>query len=156
MRAESLDFPGSNPKQARRDSNPQPPVLETGALPIELRTFSRPQATSMCHGQGRNRTADTTIFSRVLYQLSYLANKKNRPTSSVRAESEGTLAGRLPGGPSLHPAARPGVRRRKSPISPPASGNESSSGCAGGKRHKSDKSWPSSLLTCQAPPTRRR
>ena len=24
--------------QARRDSNPQPPVLETGALPIELRT----------------------------------------------------------------------------------------------------------------------
>jgi hypothetical protein len=30
------------------------------------------------HGQGRNRTADTTIFSRVLYQLSYLAIK-NRP-----------------------------------------------------------------------------
>ena len=27
--------------QARRESNPQPPVLETGALPIELRTFSR-------------------------------------------------------------------------------------------------------------------
>ena len=25
-------------KQARRESNPQPPVLETGALPIELRT----------------------------------------------------------------------------------------------------------------------
>ena len=25
--------------QARRESNPQPPVLETGALPIELRTF---------------------------------------------------------------------------------------------------------------------
>ena len=24
-------------------------------------------------GQGRNRTDDTTIFSRVLYQLSYLA-----------------------------------------------------------------------------------
>ena len=24
-------------------------------------------------GQGRNRTTDTTIFSRVLYQLSYLA-----------------------------------------------------------------------------------
>src|SRR6266702_6553719 len=27
--------------QARRESNPQPPVLETGALPIELRTYSR-------------------------------------------------------------------------------------------------------------------
>jgi hypothetical protein len=26
-----------------------------------------------CHGQGRSRTADTAIFSRVLYQLSYLA-----------------------------------------------------------------------------------
>ena len=25
--------------QARRESNPQPPVLETGALPIELRTY---------------------------------------------------------------------------------------------------------------------
>jgi hypothetical protein len=25
------------------------------------------------NGEGRNRTADTTIFSRVLYQLSYLA-----------------------------------------------------------------------------------
>src|SRR5690625_2676186 len=62
-------------KQARRDSNPQPPVLETGALPIELRTFAS--------GQGRNRTADTTIFSRVLYQLSYLAVG---PAVSVRAD----------------------------------------------------------------------
>ena len=26
-----------------------------------------------CHGQGRNRTADTRIFSPLLYQLSYLA-----------------------------------------------------------------------------------
>jgi len=30
-------------------------------------------------GQGRNRTADTVIFSHVLYQLSYLARQKNRP-----------------------------------------------------------------------------
>ena len=27
----------------------------------------------MQNGEGRNRTVDTTIFSRVLYQLSYLA-----------------------------------------------------------------------------------
>ena len=27
-------------------------------------------------GEGRNRTGDTTIFSRVLYQLSYLAREK--------------------------------------------------------------------------------
>ena len=30
-------------------------------------------------GQGRNRTSDTTIFSRVLYQLSYLAPWAGRP-----------------------------------------------------------------------------
>ena len=30
-------------------------------------------------GQGQNRTADTVIFSHVLYQLSYLARQKNRP-----------------------------------------------------------------------------
>jgi hypothetical protein len=28
-------------------------------------------------GEGRNRTGDTTIFSRVLYQLSYLAAPRN-------------------------------------------------------------------------------
>ena len=36
-----------------------------------------------CHGQGGSRTPDTTIFSRVLYQLSYLAEplrpNKNPP-----------------------------------------------------------------------------
>ena len=29
-------------EQARRDLNPQPPVLETGALPVELRTYDNP------------------------------------------------------------------------------------------------------------------
>ena len=29
-------------------------------------------------GEGRNRTVDTTIFSRMLYQLSYLATDGNR------------------------------------------------------------------------------
>jgi hypothetical protein len=64
------------PLHVRRESNPQPPVLETGALPIELRTSS----TS---GQGRSRTADTTIFSRVLYQLSYLAVPTSTSDHSV-------------------------------------------------------------------------
>jgi hypothetical protein len=66
----------SSNQQARRDSNPQPPVLETGALPVELRTF---------YGQGRSRTADTTIFSRVLYQLSYLASSAGVPASRPSA-----------------------------------------------------------------------
>ncbi len=30
------------------------------------------------YGEGRNRTGDTTIFSRVLYQLSYLADEAAR------------------------------------------------------------------------------
>jgi hypothetical protein len=65
---------GSPSPQARRESNPQPPVLETGALPIELRTYKPLSAPPvLSSGQGRSRTADTTIFSRVLYQLSYLA-----------------------------------------------------------------------------------
>ena len=29
------------------------------------------------YGEGRNRTGDTTVFSRVLYQLSYLAAASN-------------------------------------------------------------------------------
>ena len=43
--------------------------------PIRLGAFVLPS------GQGRSRTADTTIFSRVLYQLSYLAEKKPPGTS---------------------------------------------------------------------------
>src|SRR5690606_17391018 len=34
--------------QARRDSNPQPPVLETGALPVELLAYSRRYFCSLC------------------------------------------------------------------------------------------------------------
>ena len=33
----------------------------------------RPIPGHLQNGEGRNRTGDTTIFSRVLYQLSYLA-----------------------------------------------------------------------------------
>jgi hypothetical protein len=32
-------------------------------------------------GEGRNRTVDTTIFSRMLYQLSYLATWPAKPES---------------------------------------------------------------------------
>ena len=39
----------SVPTHVRQDSNLQPPVLETGALPIELRTYT-PQPS----GQGQN------------------------------------------------------------------------------------------------------
>ena len=64
-------------EQVRRDSNPQPPVLETGALPIELLTY-------ISGGQGGNRTPDTSIFSRMLYQLSYLAEPSAQHPSLSR------------------------------------------------------------------------
>jgi hypothetical protein len=41
----------------------------------------RPQPASS--GEGRNRTGDTTIFSRVLYQLSYLAARGDGSASSL-------------------------------------------------------------------------
>ena len=95
--------------QARRDSNPQPPVLETGALPVELRTsciprlfLALPAGFGGHHGQGRNRTADTMIFSHVLYQLSYLAQTKNPPEPG-RHGREDREEGRSTGSP-LPPA----------------------------------------------------
>lgn len=39
----------------------------------EIESKSGPRAGTSQNGEGRNRTGDTTIFSRVLYQLSYLA-----------------------------------------------------------------------------------
>jgi hypothetical protein len=35
-----------------------------------------PDLQALSNGEGRNRTGDTTIFSRVLYQLSYLAKAR--------------------------------------------------------------------------------
>src|ERR1700720_777841 len=51
-------FPGIT--QARQESNLQPPVLETGALPIELRTYSRTaeKRTANTANCGQLRTAD--------------------------------------------------------------------------------------------------
>ena len=42
-------------------------------------------------GEGRNRTGDTTVFSRVLYQLSYLAARRSvaRATSCSSSPAEG-------------------------------------------------------------------
>jgi hypothetical protein len=47
-------------------------------------------------GEGRNRTADTTIFSRVLYQLSYLAGalKASGRWRDLAAGSEAALLNR--------------------------------------------------------------
>jgi hypothetical protein len=95
----------------RRESNPQPPVLETGALPIELRTSSS--------GQGQNRTADTMIFSHVLYQLSYLALPRTKTRAAAAARAGGNIglsANRVnlpPRNPAKSPRPRPRAERRR-------------------------------------------
>jgi hypothetical protein len=50
-------------------SNVSPGFQKTGWL-ADL----RPESSANAGGQGQNRTADTVIFSHVLYQLSYLAS----------------------------------------------------------------------------------
>ena len=57
--------------------------------PLDAARGRRQPAVSI-HGQGRNRTTDTTIFSRVLYQLSYLAEKQKRPAIGL-----GRASGRI-------------------------------------------------------------
>jgi hypothetical protein len=45
------------------------------ALTKNGRPVGRPCLADSVNGQGRNRTADTQIFSLLLYQLSYLAER---------------------------------------------------------------------------------
>ena len=60
------------PKGCRlEDLNPQPTDYKSVALPIELSRHKN-------GGSGRNRTADTRIFSPLLYRLSYRAKHKWR------------------------------------------------------------------------------
>jgi hypothetical protein len=44
-------------------------------VPERIRLSQRVQYKEMRYGEGRNRTGDTTVFSRVLYRLSYLAER---------------------------------------------------------------------------------
>ena len=69
----------------------------------------QPHRTSADHGEGRNRTGDTTVFSRVLYQLSYLARdgqcsharaKKGRPDRCNRVANVLLIETLVPLGPA--------------------------------------------------------
>ena len=53
----------------REDLNPQPTDYKSVALPIELPRQIK--FNKINGGSGRNRTADTRIFSPLLYRLSY-------------------------------------------------------------------------------------
>jgi hypothetical protein len=60
-------FPPWAPRQGPQEQRGRP------SRPLESETrATRAEAIS---GEGRNRTGDTTVFSRVLYQLSYLASR---------------------------------------------------------------------------------
>ena len=45
------------------------------------------------NGEGQDRTGDTTIFSRVLYQLSYLAGRRTVYRPGVRPRERATASG---------------------------------------------------------------
>ncbi len=82
------------PKWCRReDLNPQPTDYKSVALPIELHRHIT--NSHLKGGSGRNRTADTRIFSPLLYRLSYRAifNFINIPYSSYYMHINGGTDG---------------------------------------------------------------
>ncbi len=61
----------------RRDSNPRPSPWQGDALPTEPLPLGD-STTSIGGAESQIRTGDTAIFSRVLYQLSYLGPMANQ------------------------------------------------------------------------------
>ena len=55
--------------------NARPAPSEKKKIPLEY---------GIADGETRTRTGDTTIFSRVLYQLSYLAVAAREPSTRIR------------------------------------------------------------------------
>jgi hypothetical protein len=71
-------------------------------------------------GETRNRTEDTTIFSRMLYQLSYLAATHDPSGSAARMTAVRCLAAERGGPPCFGPMTPTPCQGRKcpSPVSP--------------------------------------
>jgi hypothetical protein len=67
----------------RRDSNPRPSPWQGDALPTEPLPPER-SVHPMGGAESQDRTGDTAIFSRVLYQLSYLGPMANQPSAARR------------------------------------------------------------------------
>jgi hypothetical protein len=67
-----------NLESGRWDSNPRPSPWQGDVLPLNYARDGRLQAKS---AETQDRTGDTAIFSRVLYQLSYLGLETFRPLS---------------------------------------------------------------------------
>src|SRR4026209_1487700 len=91
----------------RRDSNPRPSPWQGDALPTEPLPLESP-TTGYGGAESQNRTGDTAIFSRVLYQLSYLGPMANQALVTRRRPA-GYHGPRRP----LHDAGSgPGARNR--------------------------------------------
>ena len=69
MTAGPLGMPQHHGSAARSPLRPRGPRRPTA---LSLRCGARPRWRAGVGGQGRDRTADPTLFRRVLYQLSYL------------------------------------------------------------------------------------
>src|SRR5450759_4565329 len=95
----------------RRDSNPRPSPWQGDALPTEPLPLEC-RAHRSCGAESQNRTGDTAIFSRVLYQLSYLGPVDRRPIGSDGAteNSTGPLGPAIKR-PAWSPSVEPSQRR---------------------------------------------
>src|SRR3989337_826949 len=71
--ARPVYVPGGREWSGRRDSNPRPSPWQGDALPTEPLPLDDARPSHPRGGaESQDRTGDTAIFSRVLYQLSYL------------------------------------------------------------------------------------
>ena len=93
----------------RGDSNPRPLPWQGSALPLSYSRSKRLMMSFEYGAEGQNRTDDTSIFSAVLYQLSYLGDSTISMIGIVTWECQGSHVVRacasLVGRPGFH---RPG------------------------------------------------
>ena len=101
--------PGQRKWSGRRDSNPRPSPWQGDALPTEPLPPARFRPP-IGGAESQNRTGDTAIFSRVLYQLSYLGPMANQALAA-RRRREITMRPDRPANPG------PAIRDRCAPYS---------------------------------------
>jgi hypothetical protein len=111
-RTRALPGPGMPPRaekwSGRRDSNPRPSPWQGDALPTEPLPLDARDHRRNDGAESQDRTGDTAIFSRVLYQLSYLGPMANQARSPVGAGENTTGLRR----PSNRPRRGPSIESR--------------------------------------------
>ncbi len=80
-------------QSGRWDSNPRPSPWQGDVLPLN---HARKSVTIPAESaESQNRTDDTAIFSRVLYQLSYLGQENASEANGILLDEEGVVKQRL-------------------------------------------------------------